>query len=33
MDAIDDHYLVLPLHTKISTADVDRICDVLKEGW
>jgi dTDP-4-amino-4,6-dideoxygalactose transaminase len=33
MDLIDDHYLVLPLHTKISIADVDRICDVLKEGW
>ena len=33
MDAIDDHYLILPLHTKMSLADVDRICDVLKEGW
>lgn len=33
MDLIDDHYLVLPLHTKISIADVDRICAVLKEGW
>jgi dTDP-4-amino-4,6-dideoxygalactose transaminase len=33
MDSIDDHYLVLPLHTKISIADVDRICDVLREGW
>jgi len=33
MDAVDDDYLVLPLHTKMSTADVDRICAVLKEGW
>jgi perosamine synthetase len=33
MDAIDDNYLVLPLHTKMSLADVDMICDVLKEGW
>src|SRR5207248_9603309 len=33
MDAIDDNYLVLPLHTKMSLADVDLICDVLREGW
>jgi perosamine synthetase len=33
MDAVDDSYLVLPLHTKMSLADVDRICGVLKEGW
>jgi len=33
MDAIDDNYLILPLHTKMSLADVDRICDVLREGW
>ena len=33
MDSIDDNYLVLPLHTRMSLADVDLICDVLKEGW
>jgi len=33
MDSIDDNYLILPLHTKMSPADVDRICDTLKEGW
>jgi len=33
MDSIDDNYLVLPLHTKMSLADVELICDVLKEGW
>jgi perosamine synthetase len=33
MDSIDDNYLILPLHTKMSPADVDRICSVLKDGW
>jgi len=33
MDEIDDDYLILPLHTKMSVADVDRICAALKEGW
>jgi dTDP-4-amino-4,6-dideoxygalactose transaminase len=33
MDQIDDRYLVLPLHTKVSLADVDRMCDALKAGW
>jgi dTDP-4-amino-4,6-dideoxygalactose transaminase len=33
MDSIDDNYLILPLHTKMSPADVDRICDVLRDGW
>lgn len=33
MDQVDDNYLVLPLHTKMSVADVDRICDILKKGW
>jgi len=33
MDSIDGNYLVLPLHTKMSLADVELICDVLKEGW
>jgi perosamine synthetase len=33
MDSIDDNYLVLPLHTKVSTEDVVRICNVIKSGW
>ena len=33
MDAIEDHYLVLPLHTKVRTQDVERICDVIRSGW
>jgi dTDP-4-amino-4,6-dideoxygalactose transaminase len=33
MDAIEDKYLVLPLHTKMSLEDVDRICKVVKGGW
>ena len=33
MDAIDDDYLILPLHTRMTPADVDRICAALKEGW
>jgi perosamine synthetase len=33
MDSIDENYLILPLHTKMSEADVDRICEVLKSGW
>jgi dTDP-4-amino-4,6-dideoxygalactose transaminase len=33
MDAIEDKYLVLPLHTKMSVDDVKRIAGVLKSGW
>jgi perosamine synthetase len=33
MDEIEDKYLVLPLHTKMSTNDVNRICEILKTGW
>jgi hypothetical protein len=33
MDAIDDNYLILPLHTKMSLGDVDLICGVPTEGW
>jgi dTDP-4-amino-4,6-dideoxygalactose transaminase len=33
MDAIEDRYLVLPLHTKMNIEDVDYICDVIKRGW
>ncbi len=33
MDLVDDKYLILPLHTKIGISEVDRICDVIREGW
>ena len=33
MDLIDDDYLILPLHTKMSIEDVDRVCNVIKSGW
>ena len=33
MDALEEHYLVLPLHTKMNLADVKRVCDVARSGW
>lgn len=33
MDVIEDKYLVLPLHTKLSTKDVEKVCEVIKRGW
>ena len=33
MDAVEDRYLVLPLHTRMNLADVERICLVLRAGW
>jgi dTDP-4-amino-4,6-dideoxygalactose transaminase len=33
MDALEDRYLVLPLHTRMSLSDVERICSVIKQGW
>jgi len=33
MDMIEDKYLVLPLHTRMSIADAEKICDVIKSGW
>lgn len=33
MDSIEDEYLVLPLHTKITENDVERICEVINGGW
>ena len=33
MDAMEERYLVLPLHAKITEADVHYICDVIKKGW
>jgi dTDP-4-amino-4,6-dideoxygalactose transaminase len=33
MDSIDDKYLILPLHTKMTLQDVEFICNVIKGGW
>lgn len=33
MDQIDDNYLVLPLHHKMTYGDVERICDIINKGW
>jgi dTDP-4-amino-4,6-dideoxygalactose transaminase len=33
MDKVEDDYLVLPLHTKMTVDDVKRICSVIKSGW
>ena len=33
MDSIEDNYLVLPLHTKMNTADVEKVVSVIKSGW
>jgi dTDP-4-amino-4,6-dideoxygalactose transaminase len=33
MDKIEDKYLVLPLHTKMTEADVTRVCSVIRSGW
>jgi perosamine synthetase len=33
MDEVEDKYLVLPLHTRVSIEDVERICSVARSGW
>ena len=33
MDKVEDNYLVLPLHTKMTLEDVKRVCKVIKLGW
>ena len=33
MDIVEDKYLVLPLHTKMSFEDVKTVCKVIKSGW
>ncbi|NQU35131.1 MAG: DegT/DnrJ/EryC1/StrS family aminotransferase [Bacteroidetes bacterium] len=33
MDAIEDKYLVLPLHTKLTEENVYHVCEVIKSGW
>ncbi len=33
MDAMEERYLVLPLHHKVKVEDVTRICDTIRTGW
>ena len=33
MDKVEDDYLVLPLHTKMTVRDVKRVCSVIQSGW
>jgi len=33
MDSVEEKYLVLPLHTKISLGDVECVCSVVRSGW
>jgi perosamine synthetase len=33
MDKMEEKYLVLPLHHKVKTRDVKKICEVIKSGW
>jgi len=33
MDALEDKYVVLPLHTKMSVEDAERVCHVIRSGW
>ncbi|MFX1384904.1 MAG: DegT/DnrJ/EryC1/StrS family aminotransferase [Promethearchaeota archaeon] len=33
MDSVEDNYLVLPMHMMMDVGDVERVCDVLREGW
>jgi dTDP-4-amino-4,6-dideoxygalactose transaminase len=33
MDAIEENYLVLPLHLKMSIDDVGRVCATIRKGW
>jgi len=33
MDKVEDDYLVLPLHTRMTIEDVKRVCSVIKSGW
>ena len=33
MNYVENKYLVLPMHSKVSLEDVDRICNVINSGW
>ncbi len=33
MDAVEENYIVLPLHTHIKESDVAFVCDTIRKGW
>jgi dTDP-4-amino-4,6-dideoxygalactose transaminase len=33
MDELEDRYLVLPLHPRIRSSDIEKICGLINEGW
>jgi dTDP-4-amino-4,6-dideoxygalactose transaminase len=33
MDAIEDNYIVLPLHSHMTEENVNYVCEVIKKGW
>ncbi len=33
MDAMEDRYLVLPMHYFVTEEDINRICEIIKSGW
>jgi perosamine synthetase len=33
MDAVEENYIVLPLHTRMTVENVNYICEVIKKGW
>jgi dTDP-4-amino-4,6-dideoxygalactose transaminase len=33
MDAVEDNYLHLPLHTRMTDSDVARVCLTIRAGW
>jgi perosamine synthetase len=33
MDAVEDRYMHLPLHTRMDRSDVTRICSTIRAGW
>lgn len=33
MDSVEDKYLVLPLHNKLTPEDVQYVCDTIRNGW
>lgn len=33
MDAVEENYIVLPLHMKMTTDDVAYVCEAIKKGW
>ena len=33
MNSVENKYLVLPMHAKITISDIDKIADVISSGW